>query len=204
MNDSQEMGRSPFELRVNGLVVESLYFRDRLPPATGLELVISDPQIGCFALHAGFDLELREPGSDWRQATLDEVKKTLAETDDGLRPEDKSKAQDTTESLSWACRDVDVAHRAEQTTAVAEEGEHIMRAEVALFRAGIPHLLLPFQKNKFASNLFLVPNLPKAKACLRRAGFQVNFQSETILFDGRTGQRIQLIQGRCKLAEDQS
>ena len=83
MIDSQETGPSPFELRVNGVVVESGYFRDRLPPATGIELVISDPQIGCFALHAGFNLKLREPGSDWRRVTLNEVKKSLAETDDG-------------------------------------------------------------------------------------------------------------------------
>ena len=82
---------------------------------------------------------------------------------------------------------------------MAEEGAYIIRAEVALFRAGIPHLLLPFQKNKFASHLFMVANFAKAKACLRRAGFQVNFQSEMILFDGRTGERIQLIQGRCRL-----
>lgn len=199
------MERSPFELRVNGLVVESGYFRDSPPPATDLELVISDPQIGCFALHPGFKLELRESGSEWRQVTLDEVKKTLAATDDLLRVEDKSKASETTEPRSFAhLDDVDVGHRPEQTTVIAEEGEHIMRAEAALFRAGIPHLLLPFQKNKFASSLFMVPNLAKAKAHLRRAGFQVNFQSETILFDGRTGQRIQLIQGRCRLAQGES
>jgi hypothetical protein len=205
MSDSQQMGRSPLELRVNGLVVESGYFRENPPPATGSELVISDPQIGCFALHEGFSLELREPGSDWEQVTLDEVKKTLSATDDFLRAQDESKAQETAEPRSTThFDDVDAAHRAEHATVIAEEGEHIMRAEAALFRAGIPHLLLPFQKNKFASKLFMVPHLARAKACLRRAGFQVNFQSETILFDGRTGHRIQIIQGRCRLAEGES
>lgn len=33
-------------------------------------------------------------------------------------------------------------------------------------------LLLPFQRNKFASNVFVVPCLPDAKACLLRAGFR--------------------------------
>jgi len=205
MSDSQKMGRCPFELRVNGLVVESGYFRDSLSPAMGVELVVNDSRLGCFALHTGFDLELRDLRSDWRRMSLDEVKKILAETYDCLRPDDKLKSPETTEPEWVACGDdADLAHRAEQTNAIAEEGEHIMRAEAALFQAEIPCLLLPFQKNKFTSNLFMVPSLAKAKACLRRAGFQANFQSETILFDGRNGRRIQLIQGRCKSADGKS
>jgi hypothetical protein len=38
------------------------------------------------------------------------------------------------------------------------EGEHLLHAESALYHAGIPHLLLPFQQNKFASNTFMVPS----------------------------------------------
>jgi hypothetical protein len=84
------------------------------------------------------------------------------------------------------------------------EGEHIMNAEIALFRAGIAFLQLPFQQNKFASNLFMVLNVPKAKACLQRAGFQPKVDSETVLFDSRNGQPIQLIQGRYGLPRAKS
>ena len=63
-----------------------------------------------------------------------------------------------------------------------------MNAEIALFRAGIPFLQLPFQQNKFASNLFMVLNVSKARACLQRAGFQTKFDSETVLFDSCNGQ----------------
>jgi hypothetical protein len=35
-------------------------------------------------------------------------------------------------------------------TATRDEGVHIMHAESALYRAHIPHLLLPFQRDKFA------------------------------------------------------
>ena len=76
------------------------------------------------------------------------------------------------------------------------EGEHIMNAEIALFRAGIAFLQLPFQQNKFASNLFMVLNVSKAKACLLRAGFQPKVDSETVLFDSRNGQAVQLLQGK--------
>jgi len=75
-----------------------------------------------------------------------------------------------------------------------------MNAEIALFNAGIPFLQLPFQQNKFASNLFMVMSVPKAKACLQRAGFQAKFDSETVLFDGRNGQPVQLIQGKYRLS----
>jgi len=44
--------------------------------------------------------------------------------------------------------------------------------EAALYRARIPHFLLPFQKDKFASNTFVVPSLLEAKGCLCRAGFR--------------------------------
>ena len=84
------------------------------------------------------------------------------------------------------------------------EGEHIMNAEIALFRAGIPFLQLPFQQNKFASNLFMVMSVPKARACLQRAGFQAKFDSETVLFDGCNGQAVQLIQGKYRLPRTKS
>jgi hypothetical protein len=57
-------------------------------------------------------------------------------------------------------------------------------------------LQLPFQQNKFASNLFMVMSVSKVKACLQRAGFQPKFDSETVLFDGCNGQAVQLLQGK--------
>jgi len=74
-----------------------------------------------------------------------------------------------------------------------------MNTEIALFNAGIPFLQLPFQQNKFASNLFMVLSVSTAKACLQRAGFQPKFDSETVLFDGGNGQAVQLIQGKYRL-----
>jgi hypothetical protein len=77
-------------------------------------------------------------------------------------------------------------------TAKRTDGEHIMHAESALYRAGIPFLLLPFQQNRFASSTFLVRNIGVARLCLHRAGFRVNPESPTVLIDWQTRQAIRL------------
>jgi len=120
-------------------------------------------------------------------SVLDELKKILA--DDGV--------------LAEAAEEPQAAERKSFNRLVAE-GEHLMNAEIALFRAGIPFLQLPFQQNKFASNLFMVLNVSKARACLQRAGFQAKFDSETVLFDGCNGQAVQLIQGKYSLSRPKS
>jgi len=56
--------------------------------------------------------------------------------------------------------------------AEAEQGEHILHAEVSLYRAGIPFLQLPWQMNRFASSTLLVSDVADAKGCLLRAGFR--------------------------------
>src|SRR4029077_14097419 len=59
-----------------------------------------------------------------------------------------------------------------RTRASDDEGEHLLHAEAALYRARLPHLLLPFQTSKFASNVFMVPCVAEARDCLRQAGFR--------------------------------
>jgi hypothetical protein len=169
-------------VRVNGIAFESVRLRHDLG-SRDFDIVIDDPHVGRFALTPAVpDLELQEEDSDWRQVTLDELKKILAEAAE--------------EPQAFAER--------ESFNRLVAEGEHIMNAEIALFRAGIPFLQLPFQQNKFSSNLFMVLNVPKAKACLQRAGFQPKFDSETVLFDGCNGQAVQLIQGKYRLPRAKS
>jgi hypothetical protein len=163
-------------LRVNKIAFESVRVRHD-HRSRDFDIVIDDPHVGRFALTPAVpSLELRDEDSDWRQVTLDELKKILAEA------AEQPQVSETAERESF--------------NRLVAEGEHIMNAEIALFRAGVPFLQLPFQQNKFASNLFTVLNVSKAKACLLRAGFQPKVDSETVLFDSRNGQPIQLIQGR--------
>jgi hypothetical protein len=76
------------------------------------------------------------------------------------------------------------------------QGEHLLHAEAALYRAGIPYLLLPFQRDKFASNVFVVPSLPDAHRALCGAGFRASNNFPSLLIDPETNRPIRLIENR--------
>jgi hypothetical protein len=190
MNKPDQADVRQLDLKVNGITFESVRLR-RISGANDFDIVIEDPHVGRFALTPAVpDLELRDEDSDWRQVTLDELKKILADDGELAEAAEEPQASETAERESFNRR--------------VAEGEHIMNAEIALFRAGIAFLQLPFQQNKFASNLFMVLSVSKARACLQRAGFQAKFDSETVLFDGCNGQAVQLIQGKYRLPRAKS
>jgi hypothetical protein len=190
MNKPDRADLRQVHVRANGITFESVRLRHDLG-ANDFDIVIDDPHVGRFALTTAVpDLELREEDSEWRQVTLDELKKILAADGELAEASEEPQASETAERESF--------------NRLVAEGEHIMNAEIALFRAGIPFLQLPFQQNKFASNLFMVLSVSKAKACLQRAGFQAKFDSETVLFDGRNGQAVQLLQGKYRLPRTNS
>jgi hypothetical protein len=78
--------------------------------------------------------------------------------------------------------------------AIRDAGVELLNAEAALFRSGIPHMLLPFQRDRFASNGFLVPQLTDARACLLRCGFRSMPQAEAVLVDSETDRAIRLVE----------
>ena len=182
MNKPDRADVRQVDLKVNGITFESVRLR-RSTGSDDFDILSDDPQIGRFALTAAVpDLEQREEDSGWRHVTLDELKKILTDGGELAEAAEEPQASEAVERESF--------------NRLVAEGEHIMNAEIALFRVGIPFLQLPFQQNKFASNLFMVLSVSKARACLLRAGFQAKFDSETVLFDGCNGQPVQLIQGR--------
>ena len=190
MNKPDRADVRQVNVKVSGITFESVRVRHDLG-SHDFDILIDDPQIGRFALTPAVpNLELRDENSDWRQATLDEWKKILADDGELAEVAEESQASEAAERESFNRR--------------VAEGEHIMNAEIALFNAGIAFLQLPFQQNKFGSNLFMVLNVPKAKACLQRAGFQAKFDSETVLFDGCNGQAVQLLQGKYRLPRTKS
>jgi hypothetical protein len=83
-----------------------------------------------------------------------------------------------------------------RSRSLRNEGDHILHAESALYWARIPHLLLPFQRNRFASNTFMVPSVREAKDCLCRAGFRETPRSPTVLVDIQTGRSIRFYDHR--------
>lgn len=81
----------------------------------------------------------------------------------------------------------------------AEHGEHILHAEVALYRAGIPFLQLPWQMNRFASGTLLVSDVAEAKVCLLRAGFGETAGCATEFIHKLTRRAIHLYADRIQL-----
>jgi hypothetical protein len=79
------------------------------------------------------------------------------------------------------------------------QGEHIMHAEAALYRAGIPSLLLPFRKDRFASSTFFVKDVEQARTCLLQADFREASRCVTALIHSQTRQAIHLYQDRTQL-----
>jgi hypothetical protein len=79
---------------------------------------------------------------------------------------------------------------------VRDDGVHILNTELVLYRASIPHLLLPFQRNRFNSDMFMVPDVREAKACLIAAGFREDERMRSMLVDADTDLPIRLIQER--------
>lgn len=190
MNKPDRADVRQINVKVSGTAFDSVRVRHDLGSGD-CDILIDDPHLGRFALTPAVpNLELREEDSDWRHVTLDELKGIIAAGGELAEAAEEPQASETAERESF--------------NRLVAEGEHIMNAEIALFNAGIPFLQLPFQQNKFASNLFMVLNASKARASLQRAGFRAKSDSETVLFDGCNGQPIQLIQGRYKLGESES
>jgi hypothetical protein len=84
----------------------------------------------------------------------------------------------------------------ENWEAVRDGGVHILNAETALYTASIPSLLLPFQKNRFASDLLMVPDVREAKVCLIAAGFREDERIRSMVVDADSDRPIRLIQER--------
>ena len=89
-----------------------------------------------------------------------------------------------------------LSSQSEDWEAVRKEGVHILNAEVALYRSSIPNLLLPFQRNRFASDLFMVPDVTEARACLIAGGFREDQRLRSIVVDADSDRPIRLIQER--------
>ena len=78
------------------------------------------------------------------------------------------------------------------------QGEHLLHAESALYHAGIPHLLLPFQRDRFASNVFVVPVMPDAQHALSQSGFRYSNNAPSSLIDLETGGSIRIVEHKVK------
>lgn len=101
------------------------------------------------------------------------------------------------EAVLRLTRTIQKTRRARRGRAQAEpQGEHLLHAESALYYTGIPHLLLPFQRDRFASNVFVVPSVPDAQQALSHAGFRRSNNTPSLLIERETGRPIRLVENK--------
>ena len=75
-----------------------------------------------------------------------------------------------------------------------DDGDHLLHAESALYRGRIPHLLLPFQRDRFTSDTLMVPSVAEAMRCLFQAGFRESPRSPSMLIDCETNRTIRFLE----------
>jgi hypothetical protein len=208
VSDFLRLSELGLELRVNGVEIDWAWLRQCGKLPTELELVVRDPVLGEFAVDRdAFTFEIREQGaqSQWRQVTADEALEEIAATDRLLEIEGLPKASEMAErKLFDRLDDIPVPRRAgrRRRARMGEDGAHIIRAEEVLYSAGVPHILLPVQRDRFASNVIMVPSLLKAKIALCRGGFKQVLPSHTVMVHIRSGRAIRLMEATGNAAKD--
>lgn len=143
----------PYGLRVNGALIESVLLRSVNDSADVFQVVITDPQIGRFALSDAFDFEVREEGAPWRPITLAQLTKALTESIESLQVENIPNASERAErKLFDRLDDTDVSHR--ESPRLSELTGHvdcIRQVQKVLYEARIAH--------RMAGTVFVVPNV---------------------------------------------
>jgi hypothetical protein len=187
MRDSSALGDLPCELLLNGVPIQSVRIRQGGESAADLGVVVTDPVLGPFALHTGFEIDVPEPDSNWRRVTLDELKGIL-KSRYLLSADDLPKASEIAECRLFARVDDIQIPQWESTprSVLRRQDACVQFACRVLYRTGIPHLV--------AGTTFTVPSAPTARIPLKRAGFRQSEISQSALVEPRTGCSIQLIE----------
>jgi hypothetical protein len=89
-----------------------------------------------------------------------------------------------------------LAGRTHRSNSSMLDGTHLLHAEATLYRAGIPYLVLPSRRDRFASSTFMVSDVAGARVCLLEAGFRKTSRSPLLLIDGQTRRPIQLYEDK--------
>ncbi len=187
MSDTFTPDEFSYELLLNGVRIKSLGIRQGAESAGDLDVVVTDPVLGPFALHSGFEIDVPEPDSNWRRVSLDELKGIL-KSRYLLSADDLPKASEIAECRLFARVDDIQIPQWESTprSVLRRQDACVQFACRVLYRTGIPHLV--------AGTTFSVPSASTARIPLKRAGFRQSEISPSALVEPRTGCSIQLIE----------
>ena len=187
MSDTFTPDEFSCELLLNGVRIKSSGIRQGAESAGDFDVIVTDPVLGSFALHAGFDIDVHEPDSSWRRVSLDELKAIL-KSRNLLPVNDLPKSSEIAECRLFArVDDIEIPHWESTPRAVLRRQDACVQyACRILYRTGIPHLV--------AGTTFTVPSVPTARIPLKRAGFRQSQISLSALVEPKTGCAIQLVE----------
>jgi hypothetical protein len=187
MARSSELDDVPCDIKVNGSPFRSVNVRNVPDHPDDFDVLVTDPTLRSFALHAGFDIDVRDSDSAWRRVSLDELKGMLTRSA-LLAIGDLPKASEIAECRLFArVDDIEIPQWDSAPHPVLRRQDACVRYVQRIFyRVGIPHLV--------AGTTFRVPSVPTARIPLKRAGFRQSDVSPSALVEPRTGCAIQLVE----------
>lgn len=185
-------------MRVNGLEFREVCLRRSDEQLAKFEVMIRDRQLGSFALHEEFLLEIteRQHGkARWRAVSLRELKNSIL-TEPQITEPDSVARTDTRSSPS---PDLQRTPRCRiERIAVEGDASHLDRLHESFIKEGIRYQIVGGldSRGRGAGHLTVaVSSLLGAGMCLRRGGFLTSPESKYVLVDSRTGWKVRLLEG---------
>lgn len=175
------------ELLLNGMSMHSVGTRRTSERGGDFDIVVTDPALGAFSLHSGFEIDIREGDASWRRVSLNELKAVVRKSS-LLCVEDLPKASEIAECRLFArVDDIEFPDWGSGRLSILGREEACVRyVQRVLYRVGIPHLV--------AGTTFTVPSASTARIPLKRAGFRQSAISRSALVEPRTNVTVQLVQ----------
>jgi hypothetical protein len=190
-------GWFPFAVRANGVEFHQTCLRSCGEHPTNFEVVVRDRQLGNFAIHEEFLLEIQEGNPDntrWRPVSLTELR-------DAIGREARITDSDYVERTSSCSSPLDNSQRQShiriERIPVEGDASHVDRVHAALAQARIRYQIVGGldSRGRCRGHVTLaVPSLLGAGMCLRRAGFLESRESKYVLIDSRTGWKVRLLE----------
>jgi hypothetical protein len=185
-----------FSMRVNGVEFHHASWRSRGEHLTDFEVVIRDRQLGSFALHEEFVLELRsgkQGNAGWRPVTLLEIKDAVRKDAQMTTPDFIARTNPNSSPSHEVPRS---SHRRIERIPVDGDSSHRDRLHTSLRHSRIQYQIVGGldSRGRSAGHLTVaVSSLPGAGTCLRRAGFLESPESKFVLVDSITGWKVRLL-----------
>jgi len=188
-----------FSMRVNGLEFHQACWRWCGEHPTDFEVVIRDRQLGSFALHEEFVLEIprgKEGNIGWCPVTLLAMKDAIWKGAQMTTPDFVARTSPGSSPSHELQRS---SHCRIERIPVEGDSSHMERLHTSLLRSRIRYQIVGGldSRGRSAGHLTIaVSSLLAAGTCLRRAGFLESPESKYVLVDSRTGWKVRLLEGK--------